>query len=382
MTILRSRSLAFLKSPLAIATIFVFAIVTYFYIFRFHGNIYGFFRIGSILPFSPYLNPHKALIFKGELGFDGQQFLSVAFDPFLNNPDTLLTLDSPRLRYRRILYPFLGYILGLGNTQIIPYVLVAINIFSILAIVWVIDQSLSLKNRNQSWQSLLVLCVLGVWIVLFLSAADLLNSFLVIAAFYLYTVRNFGFAALALSFAFLTKESSVMMGIALLIDSAWKRQRRPFFYLLAAYIPASLWNIYVLIRLKSQGFLGVNENFVFPGAGFFQKIIALSQGGWEGKNLFEAYSFFLLIAIFSANLFISLKQPRNNRVIFLATLLYGLLFVSSSMAILEYFLSYPRVYMESCYLLLLSDGDRFNPLKYLLMAAAGVSSVAFIFGHT
>ena len=79
------------------------------------GNVTGFFRIGSEFSLSPFLNPDKILTFKGEIGYDGQQFLSIALDPGLANESTILSLDNPAYRYRRILYPLLGYLFGGGN---------------------------------------------------------------------------------------------------------------------------------------------------------------------------------------------------------------------------------------------------------------------------
>lgn len=105
---------------LLIALIVVIFVSLYFYFIKFDSNITGFFRIGSILPLSPFLNPENTLIYQGEIGYDGQQFLSLAFDPFLQNPETVNSLDHPIYRYRRILYPLVSYVLAFGNPSLIP----------------------------------------------------------------------------------------------------------------------------------------------------------------------------------------------------------------------------------------------------------------------
>jgi hypothetical protein len=61
-------------------------------------------------------------------GYDGQMFLSLGLDPGLRHEGTIAALDLPLYRYRRILYPLLGYLLGLGNPALIPYSMVAINL--------------------------------------------------------------------------------------------------------------------------------------------------------------------------------------------------------------------------------------------------------------
>ncbi|MDY7012712.1 MAG: hypothetical protein SVX43_03770, partial [Cyanobacteriota bacterium] len=296
-------------NPITIAIAVVIFAVFSLCFFKFGGNIYGFFRIGSILPLSPYLDRQNALIFQGELGFDGQQFLSLAFDPFLHDPDTLSTLDSPRLRYRRILYPFLGYCLGFGNLQLIPYVLIGINVLAIIFLVWLVGQDLKQTGRS-TWQSLGVLCIPGVWIVLVFSTADLLNSLLGVAALYGYKKQKKGFCGLAIAAAFLTKEISVMLGVALLLSSIREKNWQQIPYLVAAFIPATIWHTYVLFKLRSQGFLGVAENLGYPFIGIGQKIWSLGTGGFSGKNLFEVYSFFLLVGVFAVTLIISMRFPK------------------------------------------------------------------------
>ncbi|WLT36996.1 hypothetical protein NON20_13125 [Synechocystis sp. B12] len=71
------------------------AVAGYFYWAKFDGQITGFFRIGSVLPLSPLLNPAETLIYQGELGYDGQQFLTIALDPGLQNDDSIAPLIIP-----------------------------------------------------------------------------------------------------------------------------------------------------------------------------------------------------------------------------------------------------------------------------------------------
>ncbi|MDY7016106.1 MAG: hypothetical protein SVX43_21420, partial [Cyanobacteriota bacterium] len=191
-----------------------------------------------------------------------------------------------------------------------------------------------------------------------------------------------GVCGLAIAAAFLTKEISVMLGVALLLSSIREKNLQQIPYLVAAFIPATLWHTYVLLKLKSQGFLGVSENFSYPFIGIGQKIWSLGTGGFSGKNLFEVYCFLLLASVFAINLIIATQFPKKNRVIFFGTLLCGVLFVSSKMSMLGYFLNYPRQYMDVYFFLLLSRGDRFNKLKCGLMAAAGISSLTFLLAHT
>ncbi len=63
-----------------------------------------------------------------EIGYDGQFAYQIAKDP----ANAALYLDVPAYRYQRILYPLLAHLLSLGNDHAIPWVLIAINVISIV----------------------------------------------------------------------------------------------------------------------------------------------------------------------------------------------------------------------------------------------------------
>ena len=65
----------------------------------------------------------------------GQLFLTIALDHALHHRKSIAALDNPRYRYRMIMYPFLGYFIGLGRPIPVSYALVGINIFCIMSLV-------------------------------------------------------------------------------------------------------------------------------------------------------------------------------------------------------------------------------------------------------
>ncbi|NES87007.1 MAG: hypothetical protein F6K10_39980 [Moorea sp. SIO2B7] len=364
-----------------LGAILVVAVFIFLYLFKFEGNITGFFRIGSILPLSPYLNSDQVFIYKDELGYDGQQFLSIALDPFLQNPDTIEALDSPLYRYRRILYPLLSSILGFGNPQLIPYMMVSINCISIVLIVFV--SSLYLRqDKGINWEPLLVLCLPGVWMVLSLSTSDLLSSLLLVLAIYFYRNNQEIYTAIAIASACLTRETMLLIWLGFLLTSIWERKWRQMLHLFWALIPVASWNIYVFVKLNSQGFSGVNENFGYPFLGIFNKLRSLLTGGFSRNNIFEAYLFLLLITILIAIIIIWQYNRKNNKVVLLCAILYGVLLSISSMTILNYYLNYSRVYMDVYFLLLFSINHSSIPWKTIPLASAGLASIAFIIGHS
>ncbi|NEP30070.1 AZOBR_p60025 family cell surface glycopolymer formation protein [Moorena sp. SIO3B2] len=367
-----------------LAAILVLVIVSFFYFVKFEGNITGFFRIGSLFPISPYLNSDQVLIYQGEQGYDGQQFLTIALDPWLENSGTIEAITPPQYRYRRILYPLLGYLLGFGNPQLIPYAMVGINCLAIILIVFV--SSLYFKRYSaRTWHSLLVLSIPGVWMVLSLSTADLISSLLLVTAIYFYRNEKPIYTAIAITAACLTRETMLLMWLAILLTSIWERKGRQLQHLLWAWIPVAGWAIYVFYRLEAQENLEGSENFGYPLFGIGQKLINSLTGGLGGKNLFEAYSFALLIAAFVVTILLASQSLRENKVILISAIIYAVLFSMTSMTILGYYLDYSRVYLDIYFLLLLSSSNSkryLNYLKNILMAGASLASITYLLAHS
>ncbi|XHU96398.1 MAG: hypothetical protein JJP05_02970 [cyanobacterium endosymbiont of Rhopalodia gibba] len=365
---------------LLITVIVLTAVIFYLYFIRFQGNITGFFRIGSILELSPFLDPETTKIYQGEIGYDGQQFLSLALDPFLQNSETINTLDHPIYRYRRILYPLISYLFSFGNRTLIPHVMVAINCLSIIGIVWITSLYFQL-NKEQKWQPLLTLCIPGVWIVLSLGTADLLSSLLLILSFYCYRYNKPIWTAFTISLACLTRETLLLIWLAILFTSIIQKKKEQSKQLLWAWIPPFLWTIYIS-SLNLPGTVRVKANFGYPFMGIYHKFSSLLMGGFKGVNLFEAYLFILIFIIFITIFIISTSHRKDNQLIQLSTLLYGAMFVMSSMTILNYYLDYLRVFIDVYFFLLLSINTNKIPIKSILFLAVGLGSFAFLTLHS
>ncbi|MDJ0580230.1 AZOBR_p60025 family cell surface glycopolymer formation protein [Crocosphaera sp.] len=363
-----------------ITFIVVVFVVLYFYFIKFDGNITGFFRIGSILPLSPFLTPENTLIYQGEIGYDGQQFLSLALDPFLQNPETINSLDHPIYRYRRILYPLVSYILGFGNRTLIPYIMVGINAVSIIVIVAITNLYFK-SDQVSKFQSLFTLCIPGIWMVLSLGTADLFSSVFLIASFYCYRYEKYKLTALFISLGCLTRETLLIVWFALFLTSLIQKRFKQINYLLYGLIPPILWTVYITF-LDLPGKVRVKDNFGFPFMGIINKFIKILTSGINGSNLFEAYMFIILLLSFAAIFVIYLKQRKLNLLMQIGNGFYSVMFVFSSITILGYYLDYSRVFMDVYFLLLLSVNYTKIPYKTILFSASGIGSLAFLVLHS
>ncbi|MEB3309510.1 MAG: hypothetical protein VKJ02_04705 [Snowella sp.] len=362
-----------------ISAFIVISVIVYLYLFKFSGNITGFFRIGSVLPLSPFLTPDQTFIFKDELGYDGQQFLSLALDPFFRDLDTLESLDHPAYRYRRILYPLLSYLLGFGNPILIPYVMVAINAIAIILIVWLATLYFKSQDFNIN-QALFTLCIPGIWIVLSLSTSDLVTGLFFVAAFYFYTQNKPIYTSLMVSLACLTRETMLLLWLALVFTVIFRKKYDYLRFLVLAIVPPLIWNFYVL-SLNLLGSPGTG-NFGFPFWGIIQKIIGLITGGLSGNKLFEAYLFILLILAFVLTLGLSYRNRSQTSLLLVSGLMYFGMFVMTSLYILNYYLDYSRVFIDIYFLALLSLNISQFPYKTIFFSASGLASLAFLALHS
>ncbi|WP_072622446.1 AZOBR_p60025 family cell surface glycopolymer formation protein [Spirulina major] len=347
---------------------------------RFDHNITSFMRIGNVLPLSPYANPETTYQFD-EFGYDGQLFFTIALDPFLQNPDSIAALDDPPFRYRRIFYPLLSYILGLGNAQLIPYMMVLINILSIPILVWVLGRYLE-TWQQQIWPALGVLSIPGLWIVLAFSTADGLNTVLMAIALYTYSIKKPQWSAVAIMLACLTRETSLLIWLTLMGVSVWDSRQADWRYFLPAIIPSVLWNGYVLTRFNSQTIPGTTTNFVAPFFGISAKIKSFFSLDFDLKNGFDGYMFGVLCLLILVSLIIAIIKLEVNKFVLLGTVGYGAVVVMSSMYILDYVFNYPRTFIDLYTLFfLLRGGQNLRICQGIMIGLLAVASSTFISVH-
>ncbi|GAC1652723.1 MAG: hypothetical protein NVS9B1_00680 [Candidatus Dormibacteraceae bacterium] len=104
------------------------------------------------------------------LGQDGQFYFFIAQDPLLRNPETSAALDNT-LRYRRILYPLVAFLLSLGHRGLLPPILIAVNVLAATATVAAGAVAANRAGRNP-WSALALAAYPGLWIPLLLDMTE------------------------------------------------------------------------------------------------------------------------------------------------------------------------------------------------------------------
>jgi hypothetical protein len=212
--------------------IIAFLLLTY----KFQGNVTGFYRIGDQLPTSPLLERSHAFIYTGKQGNDGQMFLTLALDPLQRLRGTSAALDNPIYRGKRVFFPLLGWLTGLGQPALIPWTLLLVNIACIGLAVLFLAQWFESYGQSPAW-SLAFLGIPSLWIALSLSMAEVVDTTLLIGAILGYRMQRTRSTAALVMAAVLTRETSLLLWAGLtvsaIIDRRWKQLR----WLIAAPLP-------------------------------------------------------------------------------------------------------------------------------------------------
>lgn len=95
--------------------------------------------------------------FPNSYGYDGQMYHYVAHDPLIRNPDLTAHVDSPWLRYRRILLPGLAYLMAAGRSSWVDPAYRALILFFTAAGVYWTAACCQALGRSPAWGLLFLL---------------------------------------------------------------------------------------------------------------------------------------------------------------------------------------------------------------------------------
>ena len=327
---------------------------------KFGGNPTGLARIGDRFPANPHLIPAQMLVLPDKRGNDGQQFLVLATDPLQLDPATAQAVDNPIYRGKRLLYPLLAWIAGLGQPQLIVWTLGLLNVACIAAAAGLVAQWAQLEQRDPRW-GLAVLALPGYWITLTISTADLLATTLLLAAAVAWRRRALGLVVCALSAAVLTRETALLAWAATGLTALWERRWR--WLLPLALVPMPLLALTASLKTRfaatSDGLLAM-LHFGPPGLGIVQKALQLLglrplpgpplvglERGFDGLCLLFWLATLILLAA-------TVVRGWGGRWLRLTAALYLLPALCTSTQILARFPDYTRVWIDLSSLVLLA----------------------------
>jgi hypothetical protein len=189
-------------ASLALAIMLMAAISSFFWRVAYRGDISRVFHVGEQHAISTDLLQSGVYVYRGEYGYDGRWFLTLAVDPLLTRPSSIAALDDPVYRSRRILLPAMAFLLSGGRPLAAEYVVVAINVLAFGALLWLIDTLVG-ESTADPWGVAVGVSATGAWIALLLGTTELLESALLVWALVSYRRSRFSRVAVTLALAML-----------------------------------------------------------------------------------------------------------------------------------------------------------------------------------
>jgi len=166
----------------------------------------------------------------GGPGYDGQFYYRLAVDPFhLDGLTNGIRIDSP-VRLQRIGYPFLSWLVSAGQSPLVPFALVLVNVLAVAALAGLGAALARSYGRAPAWG--LLFCVFSGFVVtLARDLTELLAAALVVGALLALRGERPVTAGIILAGAVLTRETALILPVAILLASLrggrWRAGLRP-----------------------------------------------------------------------------------------------------------------------------------------------------------
>ena len=225
-------------------------------------------------------------------GYDGQFYAQMAFDPLLRDPDTLKALDAPAYRTRRVLFPLLAHLVGLGRPAWVLHAYTTLNIVSWLALAVLLLRWLppGTGRAFAAWAG----CLLshGMLCSVLLALPDGPSVLLIALAVLAVERGRRGAAAALIGVATLGKETNLLAGGIVLPFERRRPGLAVVARLLVTVLPLVLWMIY--LRSFGLGASAGHDNFAAPLTGYVSKwtetLAELRASGWDSPARFSIFT--------------------------------------------------------------------------------------------
>jgi hypothetical protein len=193
------------------------------------GNPTGLIQFGT--HFVQYTHPPRGAIVASPEGYDGQFFWTAAQDPLLLHAATTANLDRAGGAYRlqRMAYPALAYVFALGQPEVIPWTLLAVNVLAILGI----TAGFAVYARSRGWSTWWALAIglqPGFLLATMRDLSDPLATASMLGGLLMWQLRRSWWAAALFVVAVLAREPMTLAVVAVAIDAVarwWRSRREP-----------------------------------------------------------------------------------------------------------------------------------------------------------
>jgi len=156
-------------------------------------------------------------------GYDGVAFYRLAVNPFRRAKKAYgITLDNPPYRQQRIGYPLLVFLASFGNARAIPLMMVVLNVLALIAIA-AIGAALAQQFGVSGLWGVAFALYPGFILTLSRDTSEIVACMFMLATALALSRQRFVAASILLTCATLTRETALLIAIALAIVWAWKK---------------------------------------------------------------------------------------------------------------------------------------------------------------
>src|SRR5262249_20842382 len=155
-------------------------------------------------------------IASGTWGYDGQFYYQIARNPLGAAP----YMDNAPYRYQHLLYSLLAWLLSFGQTPLVPYGLLLINLVSIIGSVEIVSR-LFTSHGFPPWFSLALGLYYGLAVGLTLDTTEPFTCLLLCLGLWSLEKKQWVLAALWMGLATISRETAVLFPLCLVAVFIW-----------------------------------------------------------------------------------------------------------------------------------------------------------------
>ncbi len=279
-------------------------------------TISRFILIGQDFAHPAQLPPGMPL--RAKSGYDGQFYYRLAINPFNFHQTAYgITVDQP-YRFMRIGYPVITWLVSFGQSSLVPWMLVAVNIAAIGALGYIGGRLAVQGGRHAAW-GLLLPGYFGLVTSLCRDTAEPVAAAFMLAGLLAIRLRRRRLAALLLAFGALTRETVMVLVAAIAIVQVigfLRRRRRPGRDDIVWVLPAAVfvaWQLVVFLFTAKLPILA--DSGRNAGAPFVAPFEALKSNlqhiDWHSYNAIDVWlAEVAVLLIFAGAALLSLRTSR------------------------------------------------------------------------
>ena len=357
-----------------------------------HGRDISIFILAGDAKVDKSLHPFDIKILESSTGYDGQYFYQLALNPFSTDENGYGIKSQYDIRKQRIFYPLVVFVASLGNQEIVPHMMVMINLIAFFISFYFIQKLLIYYNSSPNHVILWALFS-GPYIAFSRNLAEAVAICLVIMAMYSWSNRRRASFIIIMTLALFTRDDTLIVLFPFWFYLLWEEYKEArikvlnFCILILPLLSLLVWKYYII---SNYGVYRPVQFTNVPLSGLILGIVQIwNNAQLEVKNyLFLFYILgFLIWHIWTIKYALSFLTKKGGVFNFLLSISFGIWMILALFFTSEIFsddAGFGRILSTLtliCFLLIILNTNKINSLYsyYTFGTFIAVSSKIIIF---